>query len=97
MTATWGGQPSAVTRPVCRPVASSVDGSGTGLKPADFQISTASVSPAQVKSFRPRRSSGVATGFWVKKCTQPPSAQFSTTKPLASRPASSCGRIFSRT
>ena len=97
ITATCGGAPSASTSPVWSAVAISVEGSGTGLKPADRQISTASASPAQEKSLSLRRSSGTATGFFAKKWTQPPSAQLRTTKPFASRLASSFGRIFSWT
>ena len=97
ITATCGGEPSASTSPVWSAVASSVEGSGTGLKPAERQTSTASASPAQEKSLSARRSSGTATGFFAKKWTQPPSTQLSTTKPFASRLASSLGRIFSWT
>ena len=64
---------------------------------AERQSSTASASPAHEKSLSARRSSGTATGFLVKKWTQPPSTQLSATKPFASRLASSLGRIFSCT
>ena len=90
-TAAVGVVGSAETRPVCSAVEISVDGSGTGLKPAPFQISRASVSFPQAKSFSGFRSSGVRTGVFVKNRTHPASAQLRTTKPFAASNASSFG------
>ena len=96
-TAAVGVVGRAETRPVWSAVEISVEGSGTGLKPAPFQISRASVSFPQAKSLSGFRSSGVRTGVFVKKRTQPPSAQARTTKPFEAIEASSFGPITERT
>jgi len=66
MTAACGESGTALMRPVCSAVAISAVGIGCGLKPMLFRMSIVSVSFSHAKSFSFLRSSGVATGFWVK-------------------------------
>ena len=58
---------TALTSPVWSAVEISVEGSGTGLKPAFFHSSTYRSSPAQTNIFSFFMSSGVLTGSLVKK------------------------------
>ena len=103
----WLNQPSssaacgvvgrALISPVCSAVEISVEGSGTGLNPADFQISIVSVSPAQENSLSFLSSSGTATGERVKNLTQPPSTQARSMNPFASSAAAIVGPTWAST
>ena len=96
-SATSGVVSKALISPVCRPVRISVDGRGTGWNPAAFQISMASLSPAQANSFIFLSSSGLVNGSLAKNITHPASPQFRTTNPFSSSRFSSAGRSRSRT
>jgi hypothetical protein len=83
--------------PVCNPVMMSVAASGTGLKPLAFHVATMLSSPAHVNILVFFRPSTFETGFFVKKNTQPPCPQDSSTKPFASSRWRSTGSSFSST
>ena len=83
--------------PDIKPCGTPVVSSDTGLNPLDFHKSYSSALPAPLKTLSFLRSSGWSTGAFENNCTQPESPQKSTTYPLASRRASSCGRNFSPT
>ena len=85
---------TALMVPDNRPCGTPVASRDTGWNPLAFHKSYAAALSDPQKTFSFRKSSGCNIGVLEKNRTQPESVQNRTTYPLASRRASSCGRIF---